>query len=290
MKRFALFYNLIPEGRMRKIPWLVDNFDWIPFRRDVADLNEYELIYVYATSGGGIVRDWKPVTESNAFPKYLRDNGVTKPKIIYQRDNWFSGRDNFGNTEMLNYVDAILTTSRRGWNISKPVFTMCFPIVSDFKRWVPLEDKLDRAITVVRHQAPYLPSQEIADDLGIPLDVLGVNLERRYGEEYIDLLSKYKIGLSHHERYFGWSRFGAECAYAGTPVLAQHSVDSTLFISPELWGTTEHAKEMGRKLLDDKDFYDECRIRALKNVEYVASPERCEALLKRTMVCCGIVV
>ena len=290
MKRFALFYNGMPEDRMRRMPWLVDNFDWIPFRRDVALLNQYELIYIYSTPGGGNPADWKPVTESNAFPKYLRDNGVTRPKIIYQRDNWFSQRDKFNNAEMLDYVDAIFVVTRRGWNINKPVFNMCFPITNNFKRWIPFEDKIDRAITVARHEALHRPSQEIADDLGIPLDILGGNLERVYGEEYINYLSKYKIALDYHDRYIGWSRFGAEAAYAGTVALAGYDTVSTLFANPIMCGSIERVTELGRRLLVDKDFYEENRARSLKNMEYLVSPERCEALLKTAMVSCGIVI
>ena len=290
MKPYCLFYNMIPERRMKRIPFLVDNFDWVEFRRDVADLNDYELIYVYSTSGGGRVSEWKPVTESNAFPKYLRDNGVTKPKILYQRDNWFSPRDEFKNSEMLEYVDGIFVVIRRGWSLSKPVFSMCFPITNDFKHWIPFEEKLDRAITVVRHQAPHIPSQEIADKLDIPLDTLGGNLDRVYGEDYIKCLSKYKIGLDYHNNYLGWSRFGAEVAYAGTPTLAGHNVKSSLFANPILCGSIENAEKVGRRLLEDKDFYEENRIRLLKNIEYLVSPERCEALLKTAMLCCGIVI
>jgi len=165
-----------------------------------------------------------------------------------------------------------------------------FPLTNNFRRLVSFEEKMDKAIAVVRHQAPYPPSQEIADSLNIPLDVLGVNVDRVYGEEYIDLLSKYKIGIDFHDRYLGWSRFGAECAYAGTLVLAHYDTESSLFISPELWGSMDNAKTMGKRLLDDKGFYEECRTRAIKNVEYVTSPDRCEALLKTAMVCCGIVV
>jgi len=281
MKRFALFYNMIPEERMKKIPWLIDNFDWIPFRRDVADLNEYELIYVYSVSGGGIVSDWKPVTESNEFPKYLRDNGVTKPKIIYQRDYWHSSIDEFPNPDILSYVDGVIHAGARQWDdLPVPVFYSQLPLGTEMdKRWTDFDDKLNEAVMVRRHNCLPTESRRLAEESQIPIQGLGGNVDKIHDYiEYIDFLSKFKVGLDYHDNYCGWSRFVAECARAGIPVLGPEIRKGVQVANPELCG--EPNVDLVNRLLEDKEYYEQSRELAYNNVIEHLSPKACGERIK----------
>jgi len=260
----------------------VDNFDWVEFRRDVADLNDYELIYVYSTSGGGRVSEWKPVTESNMFPKYLRDNGVTKPKIMYQRDYWHSPIDEFPNPDVLGYVDAVLYAGTRQWNhLSVPVFYVQFPLeIKMRKKWIDFNDKLDEAVMVRRHTRPPTGSVKWAQQIGIPLRGLGEDVDRIHvHSEYINYLSKFKLGMDYHDNYCGWSRFVAECACAGTPVLGPNERRGVLVANPELCG--EPDIDMINLLLTDREYYERARELAWNNVVEHLSPQTCSLRLKK---------
>lgn len=291
MKRFALMFNQI-GSRLRLLPFLKDEFDWILFTRDVKKLNKYELIYIYAMAGAhehlykGYCKQWWQ------YPIYLREQGVTQPKILFQIDSNGYSFDRFPHPQLLPYIDGILHVGVRNWEINKPYFYVEYPLAVDKSKnkWVDFEDKENAAVIVKRHASMFYPSERIAEHLEIPLHCLGADIKRKQGDDYLEYLAQHKIGLDAHDHYFSWSKFVAECAYMGTPVLALPTIKAATIANPLLVGTEEELMKLGRRLLVNKDFYEECRLTAFKNIDEHLSIETCTERYKYAIRSIGIEV
>lgn len=294
-KRFCLFFNQIP-GRMRHIPFLMEEFELIPFRPDVSDLNDYEAIYIYTIPGGNKSL-YEKYCRWNEFAKYLREHGVTRPKILWQADYyWFPPHD-WRINDVIPYVDAILVEGEKHFDLPVPVFYVQYPALPWWKKkkwWIDFDDKENAAVTVKRHYGAPEGSLELARRVGIQLHILGTRLKpptyvgSRRGEEYAEYLACHKLGFDFHNNYYGWSRFVYECAYAGTPVLAPPDRMGARIANPDLVGKWQELVEKAKRLLTDKEYYEECRIKALKNIEEHLSAEACAERYKYALRQIGI--
>ena len=121
MRRFAIIFNKIPDGRIAKIPFLKEEFDWIQFNPNDMDwetINEYEAVYFYAISGANKAIMGEHLAKY--MPMYMRNKGVTKPKFIWQMD-YFQAEPTaeWYYHDVMPYIDAI-TDCYDGWTVDQP--------------------------------------------------------------------------------------------------------------------------------------------------------------------------
>jgi len=291
MKRFALMFNQI-GNRVGYVPFLKNNFDFILFKADVEELNDYELIYVYAMSGARKYL-FKHYCKWWSYPKYLRQHGITKPKIIWQIDSNGYSFDEFPHPEILGYIDAVLHVGHKEWTIPKPYFCVQYPLKhpeNPKSWWVSWEDKELAAVTVKRHASMFYPAERTAGRLGIKLHCLGWKIKKKFDSDYLKYLANHKIAIDASDHYYSWSKFVAECAYMGTPVLALPTIKAATIANPVLVGKEDKLMALGRKLLTDKEFYEECRLTAYKNIDRYLSPKACDERYKAILRKIGIEV
>lgn len=286
MKRFAIAYNQIPQDRLIQIPFLRDECDWIGlnlFEVDPNVLDEYEAIFLYLTSGAH--PEWYPPKSFQLIPKIMREEmKITKPKFIYQLD-YFG--EHFNN-DVLPYIDAITDLhDRTNWGLSKPVFYVAFPITVPQIEWKDYNEKKD-AVGLKRFYGSPYPSMKFAEDLHIGFDCLGISSELRYGTEYMNFLAEHKLGLDFHTNGTTWSRFGAECVFAGTPVLGDETMKSIQIANPDFVGKPDNLLNMGRRLLQDNDFYEEVVNIGYENIKKHLDPDVCSERYKYALRQLGI--
>ena len=290
MKRFAFIYNQHPMMFI-KIPWFVENFDQIVASPVVDTLNDYDVLWCYTISGANS-KKMNEYIKWNMYPKYLRENGITKPKILYQEDYYYtsqsitSGRDTyFSAKHILPYVDGVVHVGYRNWShLPRPAFYVQTPLEYPIAKWTDFDDKINAAVSINRSYGRNDKSEFMANLLGIKWNELGKSVPRKYKHEYFDYISSHKIALDYNDIYFGWSRFVAESAYAGTPVIGPPHRMGCRVANPELCGDiTQKMVLNGRKLLNNKDYYEEARTKALNNIKEHLSVESCEKRIRNML-------
>lgn len=269
---------------MVQIPFLREEFDWLKldFRElDPQVWNEYEVIYIYLTSGAN-ESFFIGYCDFTLIPKQLRDMGVIKPKILVQLDHYGQDPNKFIYGNMVQYVNGFIDMHlRKHWNLSVPVFYAAFPIDVLPVKWREFEEKANTVGLNRFYGSPY-PSMRFAEKIHTEFHCLGINRGNRYGEEYFNYLAEHKLGLDFHTSGITWSRFGAECAYAGTPVLGEPTYTSLLIANDQLTGNPEDENLIYRAkmLLENKEYYEATRQGAYKNIVRHLNPEVCSERYK----------
>lgn len=294
MKRFALLFNQLPGYRLERIPFITENFDKIPFvveDLDFDELNEYEVIYTYFVSGSN-EKWYYPYCTWSDVPILLRKNDVVDPKIMYQLDYFGSDITKFHFPQVLPHIDCIVDLMY--WQhdppLDVPIYYVTFPLdmADEILTWRDYDDKTRRVVGLSRHYGHPQPMMDLAQWGDIPIDILGYNIPKRYGLDYTTFIAKRMVGLDYHTNGITWSRFAAEAAYCGTPVIGPPEYTAIRIANPELAVPYEKAKPVLRKLLTDKDFYIECQTNARNNMIEHLDPEVCGERYKYAMREMGI--
>ncbi len=87
--------------------------------------------------------------------------------------------------------------------------------------------------------------------------------------DWINCLSQYNIGV-HLMRTHAAGTFSMNCGFHGIPCIGYEGLDTQELIHPMTTiklGDLKSAVEVGRKLKDDKDFYDECSKKVSENFD-----------------------
>jgi len=162
--------------------------------------------------------------------------------------------------------------------MSKPVYHVLLPQLvrySEYTTSLPSladRDAKSNRIAVFRHA---VMSASYGDTLKKVVKVVGLStrtFESRKGQwfprrMFMDYLKNCFVAIDDNEGYYGWSRFGMECALAHTPCVG--STPSVKEFFPELHTEKKDYKkqiELIRKLYFDKDFWLKMAMAGKKNV------------------------
>lgn len=269
----------------------MENFDFIPIKKDVSELNDYEAIIIYTTSGAN-KHFYESFTSWCEFPIYMRENGV-KTKILHETDNDGHSWTEFPYERLNPYVDGYLCAGWRDWETEKPIFYVQFPIVEDpsvyKKMWKYREEKIDRLVAVAHFNASIDITKEIASKMNLKLEIIGKDIPKMYGDEYMQYIADSLIAIEYQEGYYGWSRFGAECSYVGTPVIG-YPGNYSVRIANEFFASDDipYLVEKGERLIEDPDFYDISRDYSYHNMLEHLSPEACTERYKYALRSIGV--
>ena len=144
-------------NRPFRVDYINKNFDRVmfnPAKLDLETLNEYDAIWMYIISGAfkNLYAEKPYWLKWWQFPQWLREQGVTNPKIVFQADYWAGQRNDFLSSynSMLDHVDGVIHATNREWKIKVPVFYQQFPIKVFPTEWVPFEKKIKRATAIRR--------------------------------------------------------------------------------------------------------------------------------------------
>ena len=171
----------------------------------------------------------------------------------------------------------------KGFVPGKPVINLPDLIVDDTLVGIENVEKQDKAIIGGNFCRWYggFDSYIIAQEFGVPLyaPTMGRKVE---GEESIpDLthlpfmpwkdwmfkLAEFKYGIHLMQTYAAGS-FMMNCGYLGIPCIGYNHTDTQRNIFPDLsidQDDLDTARKLARKLVDDKDFYNECSQKAVVN-------------------------
>ena len=171
----------------------------------------------------------------------------------------------------------------KGFIPGKPVINLPDLIVDDTLKGIKDVKKQDKAIIGGNFCRWYggFDSYIIAQEFGVPLFApsMGRKIE---GEERVpDLthlpfmpwrdwmfkLAEFRYGIHLMQTYAAGS-FMMNCGYLGIPCIGYNHTDTQRNIFPDLsidQDDLETARKLARKLVDDKDFYNECSQKALIN-------------------------
>jgi hypothetical protein len=102
-------------------------------------------------------------------------------------------------------------------------------------------------------------------------------------EEYLKEVAKCFIAIDDNEGYYGWSRFGYECAMMGVPVISSDHAYSAYQFFPEL--RVEHKDYTTQRMLihalyDDPDTVYRLAIKGMENMRQHLDPDVCIERLK----------
>jgi hypothetical protein len=282
-----------------KVPFIREELDHIQFHHKNMDwetLNEYEVLYVYCISGAN--RPLLGKVQASDIPIYLREKGVTKPKIMWQMDYFQPELKPWNFKYIMPFIDCIIDASTYWQGKSKPQYYVAYPLtIKENKfRWYNFDEKEDYIVGLKRHYGYPHPSVNIAKKIGLEYKILGFNVSKRYELDYTETLARAKIALDYHTRGVTWSRFGAETTLLGTPILGPPEYASIHIANPEFAipykvGEEEPNSlilERCRKLLTDKDYYTECQELAKKNIENHLNPEVCSERYRSILRLLGI--
>ena len=173
----------------------------------------------------------------------------------------------------------------KGFVPGKPVTNLPDLIVDDTIKGVRDIEKQDKAIIGGNFCRWYggFDSYIVAQEFGVPLHApsMGRKIE---GEEQIpDLthlpflnwrewmfkLAEFRYAIHLMQTYAAGS-FMMNCGYLGIPCIGYNHTDTQRNIFPDLsidQDDLETARKLARKLVDDKDFYNECSQKAIVNFE-----------------------
>jgi hypothetical protein len=301
MNRFALIFNQTPSRRLHKIPFLMNEFDWIQFdinkfdEKKCNELNEYEAIYFYCMSGahpkllGGI--------GAHNMPVYLRTKGVTKPKFLWQMDYFQPDLyADFAYKEILPYIDIMLDCTGLWRNnpdlgdVLRHYVTYPLEILEKNRKWYEFDEKENYIVALKRFYGKPTPSIEIAEAMNANIKILGDNHPNVYGEKYTELVARAKLALDYHTSGHTWSRFGAECSLLGTPIMGPPEYTS-IRVANRYFARNYNKKEIiGRivNLLAEPEYYAYCQDMAKINIERHVDPEVCGNRYKSALRLVGI--
>ena len=88
-------------------------------------------------------------------------------------------------------------------------------------------------------------------------------------KDWMFKLAEFKYGIHLMQTYAAGS-FMMNCGYLGIPCIGYNHTDTQRNIFPDLsidQDDLETARKLARKLVDDKDFYNECSQKAIINFE-----------------------
>ena len=173
----------------------------------------------------------------------------------------------------------------KGFVPGKPVTNLPDLIVDDTIKGVRDIEKQDKAMIGGNFCRWYggFDSYIVAQEFGVPLHApsMGRKIE---GEEQIpDLthlpflnwrewmfkLAEFRYAIHLMQTYAAGS-FMMNCGYLGIPCIGYNHTDTQRNIFPDLsidQDDLETARKLARKLVDDKDFYNECSQKAIVNFE-----------------------
>ena len=262
---------------MQKVRYINDNFDFIQFntrKMDTETINDYEFIWMYITTGAYEAL-YKPLNHYE-FPKWLREQGVKDPKIVYQLDYWGGERNDLLPRlhDTVKYVNGFVHSGNREWKIDVPVFYQQFPVLFRTKpSWVSFDDKIPRAVSIKRYYGGIGQAREISKGLGLESVILNHDIKGKPQPEFMEYMANSLIVLDYNNRYWGWSRMVFESAVSGTPVAGDSFRKGVQIGYPELCGNDIHKI---KKIISDKEKYDTIRYEGIEKLEEHLSENSCK--------------
>ena len=173
----------------------------------------------------------------------------------------------------------------KGFVPGKPVTNLPDLIVDDTIKGVRDIKKQDKAIIGGNFCRWYggFDSYIVAQEIGVPLYAPSMGRKIEGEEEIPDLthlpflnwsewmnkLAEFKYGIHLMQTYAAGS-FMMNCGYLGIPCIGYNHTDTQRNIFPDLsidQDDLETARKLAKKLVDDKDFYNECSQKAIVNFE-----------------------
>ena len=266
----------------------VDHFPILNFEHAPTNGYEYLILQVPKTQH---IRDL--LFERNIVKEARR---IAKTILFFQEGPVWVYQDmplpqQFWHYNTLVDVDVIFCENEtdvayyKGFIPGKPVTNLPDLVVDDTLSGIVNVQTQDKAIIGGNFCRWYggFDSYIVAQEFGVPIFApsMGRKIE---GEEQIpDLthlpflpwrdwmfkLAEFKYGIHLMQTYAAGS-FMMNCGYLGIPCIGYNHTDTQRKIFPDLsvnQDDLETARNLARKLVDDKDFYDECSKKALVNFQ-----------------------
>lgn len=216
----------------------------------------------------------------------------TNSKVYYMQEGphwWFNDYElvdqiNFYN--MLTSCDGVFahnvedTKYYKGLLPGKPIFTMPTLMIDDIVADIEPQPE-DKAIIGGNFARWYggFESYMVAQEFGVPIwgqtshamregeSQLINHLPRVFWTDWMKQLSSFKYAI-HLMPTVAAGTFSLNCAYFGIPCIGNKNVDTQKICHPDLSvevSDTETARELAKRLTNDKSFYDQCSATAKDN-------------------------